>query len=105
MRAKGRVVAVGDVRLALDRAPLYRREADVLISTSYGPGRYDPTYEDAGVDYPFAYVRWTENRNMGEVLRLLGTGRLEVASLIELELPVARGRPRRTRRSRGRSRR
>ena len=41
----------------------------MLISTSYGPGRYDPTYEEAGVDYPIGYVRWTENRNMGEVLR------------------------------------
>lgn len=88
LRPKGRVVAVGDVALDVERAPLYRREADVLISTSYGPGRYDPTYEDAGVDYPIAYVRWTENRNMEEVLRLLALGRLEVESLIELELPI-----------------
>jgi predicted dehydrogenase/threonine dehydrogenase-like Zn-dependent dehydrogenase len=90
LRPKGRVVPVGDVGLALDRAPLYRREADVLISTSYGPGRYDPAYEEAGVDYPIGYVRWTENRNMGEVLRLLGTGQLQVEPLIALELPVAR---------------
>src|SRR5262249_7558019 len=88
VRSKGRVVVVGDVRLEFDRAPLYRREADVLISTSYGPGRYDSTYEDAGVDYPFAYVRWTENRNMGEILRLLGARQLDVDSLIGIELPI-----------------
>ena len=66
LRRKGRVVPVGDVGLGIERAPLYSREADVLISTSYGPGRYDETYEEGGVDYPIAYVRWTENRNMGE---------------------------------------
>lgn len=90
VRRKGRVVPVGEVGLELERAPLYQREADVLISTSYGPGRYDTTYEDAGVDYPISYVRWTENRNMGEVLRLLSTGQLQVEPLIELELPVER---------------
>jgi predicted dehydrogenase/threonine dehydrogenase-like Zn-dependent dehydrogenase len=90
VRAKGRVVVVGDVRLELERAPLYVREADVLISTSYGPGRHDPTYEEAGVDYPLGYVRWTENRNMGEILRLLSTGRLQVEPLIGLELPLVR---------------
>jgi predicted dehydrogenase/threonine dehydrogenase-like Zn-dependent dehydrogenase len=90
VRRKGRVVAVGDVGLSLERPALYEREADLLISTSYGPGRYDPTYEDGGVDYPLPYVRWTENRNMGEVLRLLGTGQLDVGPLIELELPVGR---------------
>jgi predicted dehydrogenase/threonine dehydrogenase-like Zn-dependent dehydrogenase len=89
VRRKGRVVPVGDVGLDLERAPLYQREADVLISTSYGPGRYDPTYEEAGVDYPIAYVRWTENRNMGEILRLLKTGQLDVEPLIELERPIA----------------
>ena len=90
LRRKGRVVAVGDVGLSLERPALYVREADVLISTSYGPGRYDPSYEDGGVDYPLAYVRWTENRNMSEVLRLLATGQLDVAPLIDLELPVLR---------------
>jgi predicted dehydrogenase/threonine dehydrogenase-like Zn-dependent dehydrogenase len=90
VRRRGRVVPLGDVGLALDRAGLYRREADVLISTSYGPGRYDPIYEEAGVDYPLAYVRWTENRNMGEFLRLLATGQVAIEPLIGLELPVER---------------
>ncbi|HSZ15143.1 MAG TPA: bi-domain-containing oxidoreductase [Solirubrobacteraceae bacterium] len=89
-RRKGRVVPLGDVGLAFDRAPLYQREADVLISTSYGPGRYDPIYEDAGVDYPPAYVRWTENRNMGEFLRLLAARQVVVEPLVGLELPVER---------------
>jgi predicted dehydrogenase/threonine dehydrogenase-like Zn-dependent dehydrogenase len=90
LRRKGRVVPIGDVGLQLDRAPLYQREADVLISTSYGPGRYDVSYEEAGIDYPFAFVRWTENRNMEEVLRLIAAGRLAVEPLVELERPVER---------------
>jgi predicted dehydrogenase/threonine dehydrogenase-like Zn-dependent dehydrogenase len=88
VRRKGRVVPLGDVGLALERDPLYQREADVLISTSYGPGRYDPLYEEAGIDYPLAYVRWSENRNMGEFLRLLAAGLVEVEPLIGLELPL-----------------
>jgi polar amino acid transport system substrate-binding protein len=90
VRRKGRVVPLGDVGLTLDRDALYQREADVLISTSYGPGRYDPVYEDAGVDYPLAYVRWTENRNMDEFLRLLAAQLVTVEPLIGLELPVER---------------
>jgi predicted dehydrogenase len=90
VRRKGRVVLVGNVGLTLTREGLYEREADVLISTSYGPGRYDPVYEEAGVDYPLAYVRWTENRNMGEFLRLLAAGDVTVEPLIGLELPVER---------------
>jgi len=90
VRRKGRVVPVGDVGLELARDALYQREADVLISTSYGPGRYDPVYEEGGVDYPLAYVRWTENRNMAEFLRLLAVGSVTVEPLIGLELGVER---------------
>jgi predicted dehydrogenase/threonine dehydrogenase-like Zn-dependent dehydrogenase len=90
VRRKGRVVPVGDVGMQLDRSALYPREADVLISTSYGPGRYDPIYEEAGVDYPLAYVRWTENRNMEEFLRLLASESVSVEPLVGLELPVDR---------------
>ena len=81
---------VGAVGLGLERPDLYQREADVLISTSYGPGRYDPTYEEGGLDYPIAYVRWTENRNMREFLRLLAAGAVGVEPLVGLELPVDR---------------
>jgi hypothetical protein len=64
VRAKGRVVIVGDVGLGVKRDPFYRKEVDLLMSTSYGPGRYDQAYEEEGQDYPFGYVRWTLNRNM-----------------------------------------
>ena len=90
LRRKGRLVAVGDVGLGLERPPLYAREADVLISTSYGPGRYDPTYEEQGVDYPPEYVRWTEGRNMEAFLHLLATGDVRVEPLAELTLPLER---------------
>jgi threonine dehydrogenase-like Zn-dependent dehydrogenase len=70
-RKKGRVVVVGDVGLNLNRADIYKKELDFFISTSYGPGRYDRNYEEKGLDYPVAWVRWTENRNMAEYLRLI----------------------------------
>jgi predicted dehydrogenase/threonine dehydrogenase-like Zn-dependent dehydrogenase len=75
-RRKGRVVLVGDVGLNLRRGDFYQKELDFLISTSYGPGRYDPYYEEGGSDYPLAYVRWTENRNMQAYLDLLAAGRV-----------------------------
>jgi predicted dehydrogenase/threonine dehydrogenase-like Zn-dependent dehydrogenase len=80
-RRKGRVVIVGDVGLELRRSDLYEKELDVVMSTSYGPGRYDPVYELEGQDYPLGYVRWTENRNMEEYLRLLATGALDLSTL------------------------
>ena len=82
-RAKGKVVIVGDVGLNVDRAVFYRKEIDLLISTSYGPGRYDPAYEAEGRDYPFAYVRWTENRNMESYLELIARGRMNFATLVD----------------------
>lgn len=81
-RRKGRVVLVGDVGLNLNRVDFYQKELDFFISTSYGPGRYDASYEERGLDYPIAYVRWTENRNMGEVLRLMAQGAVDVKPLI-----------------------
>jgi predicted dehydrogenase/threonine dehydrogenase-like Zn-dependent dehydrogenase len=90
LRRKGRVVPVGDVGLGLAREALYEREADVLISTSYGPGRYDASYEEAGLDYPLPYVRWTAGRNMEEFLRLLSAGLITLDPLIEIELPIDR---------------
>jgi len=80
-RRKARVVLVGDVGLHIDRNDMYAKELDFLISTSYGPGRYDPMYEEGGQDYPLAYVRWTENRNMQEYLRLLGSGVINLSNL------------------------
>ncbi len=89
-RRKGRVVLVGDVGLALDRADIYRKELDFLVSCSYGPGRYDKAYEEQGLEYPLPYVRWTENRNMEEYLRLLAEGRVRVTPLVAETSPIDR---------------
>jgi D-arabinose 1-dehydrogenase-like Zn-dependent alcohol dehydrogenase len=82
-RRKGKVVVVGDVGLNLERSPWYQKEIDFLISCSYGPGRYDASYEQQGNDYPYAYVRWTENRNMQTVAELLEQGKLNVEPLLQ----------------------
>jgi predicted dehydrogenase/threonine dehydrogenase-like Zn-dependent dehydrogenase len=87
-RRKGRVVIVGAVGMALQRSPFYEKELDVVMSCSYGPGRYDSSYEQAGIDYPFAYVRWTEQRNMAEYLRLVEQGMVRLDSIIEREFPL-----------------
>ena len=88
-RRKGKVVLVGDVPIRIQRDKIYKKEIDFLISTSYGPGRYDPAYEEKGQDYPFGYVRWTEGRNLEEVLRLVSCGALRVKPLIDAVHPVA----------------
>lgn len=87
-RKKGRVVLVGDVGLNLNRADFYQKELDFFISTSYGPGRYDNNYEEKGLDYPAAYVRWTENRNMAEYLRLVAHNQVKVTPLISATYPI-----------------
>jgi predicted dehydrogenase/threonine dehydrogenase-like Zn-dependent dehydrogenase len=87
-RKKGRVVVVGAVGLALNRSPFYEKEIDFLISCSYGPGRYDDRYEQKGLDYPYAYVRWTENRNMQEHLRLTAAGAVQLDAILEREYPL-----------------
>jgi predicted dehydrogenase/threonine dehydrogenase-like Zn-dependent dehydrogenase len=81
-RKKGRVVAVGAVGLNIPRQPFYDRELVFKISMSYGPGRYDPEYEERGHDYPVGYVRWTEGRNLESFLDLLAEGRVNVEGLI-----------------------
>jgi predicted dehydrogenase/threonine dehydrogenase-like Zn-dependent dehydrogenase len=87
-RKKGRVVLVGDVGLNLKRADFYQKEIDFFISASYGPGRYDDRYEEKGLDYPIGYVRWTENRNMEEYLRLLAEKKLVISPFIHAVFPV-----------------
>jgi len=81
VRKKGRVVAVGAVGLNLPRRPYYFKEAEFVVPCSYGPGRYDPEYEEKGHDYPSAYVRWTEQRNMEAILSLMASGRSITTSL------------------------
>jgi len=88
-RKKGRVVVVGAVGLGLKRSPFYEKEIDFLISCSYGPGRYDTFYEEKGLDYPYAYVRWTERRNMEEYLRLLTEGKVDFKAILDREYHIS----------------
>jgi predicted dehydrogenase/threonine dehydrogenase-like Zn-dependent dehydrogenase len=81
-RDRGRLIIVGAVPLELPRDEMYIKELQLLMSRAYGPGSYDPAYEKRAQDYPLAYVRWTENRNMEEFLRLASRGRLELERLI-----------------------
>jgi predicted dehydrogenase/threonine dehydrogenase-like Zn-dependent dehydrogenase len=89
-RKKARVVIVGDVGLNMARSDIYAKELDVLISCSYGPGRYDAVYEEEGADYPLPYVRWTENRNMQEYLRLLASRRVRLDNMLQEPFPIDR---------------
>ncbi len=87
-RRKGRVVLVGVSGMTIDRKDIYPKELDFLISTSYGPGRYDKQYEEKGIDYPYSYVRWTENRNLQEYLRLIALGALDINPVIDKIYPI-----------------
>ncbi len=81
-RQRGRIILVGVAGLSLSRDEFYRKELSFQVSCSYGPGRYDPFYEEKGQDYPFGLVRWTEQRNFEAVLQLMADGRLDVSALI-----------------------
>ncbi|MRX27150.1 bi-domain-containing oxidoreductase [Kangiella sp. HZ709] len=81
-RKRGRIVLVGVVGLELSRADFYEKELTFQVSCSYGPGRYDEEYEDKGKDYPFAFVRWTEQRNFEAILDLMSSGTIDVQPLI-----------------------
>lgn len=81
-RKRGRIVLVGVTGLELRRADFYEKELTFQVSCSYGPGRYDSSYEMKGIDYPIGYVRWTEQRNFEAVLQMLAEKRLEVGPLI-----------------------
>lgn len=81
-KKKGRVVATGLVGMNLPRDQYYKKEVDFRLSCSYGPGRYDPVYEEQGIDYPFGYVRWTEQRNMSAFLQLVAEGKVTPSKLV-----------------------
>ncbi|MEQ1546967.1 bi-domain-containing oxidoreductase [Methyloglobulus sp.] len=81
-RKRGRIVLVGVTGLELSRADFYEKELTFQVSCSYGPGRYDPIYEDKGQDYPYGFVRWTEQRNFEAVLDMMSGGQIDVKPLI-----------------------
>ncbi|NLT49158.1 MAG: Gfo/Idh/MocA family oxidoreductase [Clostridiales bacterium] len=88
-RKKGTVVMVGNAPTGFDRDPhWYRKELQLRMSCSYGPGRYDPAYEEKGLDYPAAYVRWTEKRNMEAFQDLLHSGRMDIDYLTTHQVPL-----------------
>ena len=87
-RDRGSIVIVGAVEMSFPWAEMYMKEIRLLMSRAYGPGSYDPEYEVRGRDYPIAYVRWTEKRNMEEFLRLVSLGRIDIQSLISHEFDL-----------------
>jgi len=89
-RRRGRIVLVGVTGLELSRAEFFEKELTFQVSCSYGPGRYDPAYEECGQDYPVGYVRWTEQRNFEAVLDLMAAGHLDVVPLVSHRFEVAR---------------
>lgn len=82
IRQQGKVVIVGDIEPDFPREPMFKKEAQILISRAGGPGRYDSTYEKEAIDYPFGYVRWTEGRNIAEYLRLVARNKIDVTSFV-----------------------
>ena len=88
-RKRGRLVLVGVAGLHLDRSDFYAKELSFQVSCSYGPGRYDPSYEEQGHDYPLGFVRWTEQRNFEAVLQLIEDRRLDLAPLVSHRYPLA----------------
>jgi polar amino acid transport system substrate-binding protein len=88
-RDRGVVVVVGDVRVDVPREHYYQKELQVRYSRSYGPGRYDPAYEEKGIDYPQGYVRWTEKKNMQAFLDLVAAGEIGLSRLVTHRFEIA----------------
>ncbi len=88
-REKGKVVVVGAVKMDVPRKVYYDKELELRLSRSYGPGRYDYAYEESGQDYPYSYVRWTENRNMQSFLHLISAGKIGISALITHRFSIA----------------
>lgn len=87
-RRRGRIILIGVTGLHLSREDFYEKELTFQVSCSYGPGRYDPVYEEQGQDYPPGFVRWTEQRNFEAVLEMMSTGSLDTAALVSHRFPI-----------------
>src|SRR2546422_1499173 len=91
LRDRGRIIVVGAVGMGVSRSNMYAKELSLALSRSYGPGRYDPQYEEGGIDYPIGYIRWTERRNMEAFLDLLATGQIDVTPLLKHRYAIDQG--------------
>lgn len=87
-RKRGRIILVGVIGLNISRTDFYEKELTFQVSCSYGPGRYDDSYEKGGIDYPLPFVRWTEQRNFKAILQMISTGKLTVSTLITERIPL-----------------
>ena len=86
LRKKGKLIILGDFLFNFERSEIYKKEIDLLISTSYGPGRYDKNYENKSLDYPYHYVRWTFNRNMESYIKLIDQKKIDLNSIIQKKI-------------------
>ncbi|MDB2398539.1 bi-domain-containing oxidoreductase [Planktomarina sp.] len=91
-RKRGRIILIGTAGLSFDRSEFYEKEIRFQVSCSYGPGRYDPNYEILGIDYPYAYVRWTEQRNFKAILNLINEGKIKTENLIDDCFDISQGK-------------
>jgi predicted dehydrogenase/threonine dehydrogenase-like Zn-dependent dehydrogenase len=91
IRKKGKIILVGNVPIEIPRDDFYNKEADFLISTSYGPGRYDPEFEEKGKYMPLEYIRWSEKENLSSFLKLISEKKINIISLISLEFSIDEG--------------
>lgn len=89
IRFRGNIVILGDLKIHIPRDDFFYKEANITTSLAAGPGRYQASYERDGIDYPFPYVRWTEGRNLREIMRMISTGRLNIAPLINKKFPFS----------------
>ena len=90
VRQRGTVVAVGQFGMEVDRQRWFHHEANLTVVLAYGPGRYDPVYEEGNVDFPIGFGRWAENRNMAHFLRLVSEGRVDLGPIAPITFPVER---------------